>query len=205
MKLACALTNDNLSVETYHSPNIDFTWERVAHSHDGVSSRSVWLRGRTGRQQTRDHRGSILEKRREEIITETRSRVTRAARVNAIWAIVVAGQSIPDVANIFPIINSYLLACHPEIIPEDTATVESWIPNCTFRNVRPGKDVCSIKTCHINEDCEHIDCGYVVINSARVPIEKCSVYRFYACLPTSCDVTVLLGAHVSRLAEGLRA
>jgi len=150
----------------------------------------------------------ILEKRRGEIIAETRARVTRAERVNTIWVILMAGQSVPDAANILPIINSYLLACYPAIIPEDIATVESWIPQFgpyalqksqyDFSGVRPGRDKCSIKTRHINEECEHIDCGYAVINGERVVIEKCSLYRSCVYFPTG-GVTVLLGAYVSRL------
>lgn len=223
MKLACAVVDGWGSVEVYYDPGAGSTWERILH-HANVGAKAVpqpvWFEGPCWSQQLPIRRPGMFEKRREEIIAETRARVTRAERVDAIWAIMETGQVIPDAANILPIISSYLLALYPAIIPEDIATVESWVPQfgsqkpqfSSFGTQKPQYDFSGVrcgdviptddKNFHKFDWCRHIDCGYAVVNGEKMPIEKCLMtYTSYVCAAGFLGDNVLWCAHVSRLAN----
>ena len=213
MKLTCAIVNDWRSVEVYYDPVAGYTLERILH-HANVGAKAVprpaWFGGPCWSQQLPIRGPGMFEKRREEIIAETRARVTRAERVNAIWAIITAGQIIHDAANILPIISSYLLACYPVIIPEDIATVESWIPRFgdqkpqyDFSGIQCGEVIPSVdRVFHKFDRCRHTDCGFVVINGEKMPVEKCLMnHTSYICALGLLGDNVLWCAHASRLVK----
>jgi len=114
-----------------------------------------------------------VEEMRNDIIAETRDRITAPIRREGLMALSVSLSSHACWENsILTIIDSYLLACYPAIIPEDITTVEGWLLNCDFSEFTLG-NVAACKKYHKDLPCSHREAGFITILDEYYLVEIC--------------------------------
>lgn len=114
-----------------------------------------------------------VEEMRNDIIAETQTRITAPIRREGLMALSVmfTDRTYYD-GDIITIIDSYLLACYPEIIPEDITTVEGWLLDCDFSEFKLG-DVATCKKYHKDLPCSHREAGFITILDEYHLVEIC--------------------------------
>ncbi len=127
-RLVCVLVDrpaKSQTTEVYHDPDRRETWERV----QGVGIN--WFYGDTSWTQIPYGVPTDMEDARTRIISETRERLTRHGR-NATLDIIRSTIPPPWDINLLSLIDVYLLACYPTIIPESMTDLIRWIDDYTY-------------------------------------------------------------------------